>query len=521
MPRRLPATELSAFVTGDTRVVIRTDASYQIGHGHVMRCLALASELRLRGADVVFVCRELAGHLCELIAARGFDVRRLRPRPVAEAWDPAGATQDASDTRDAVAGIGGAVDWLVVDHYGIGAVWERAASGIAGRVLVIDDLADRAHECDVLLDENYVRAPRERYQDRIPPACVVLAGPRYALLASEYHAARHTIAARAGRVRRVLIAFGGADRRCVTGEVLRAVLERRTKDLHVDVVLSANAPHSATVAEVSAGAQAVTVYKGLPSLAPLIAGADLGFGAAGVTCLERLCLGLPSLVITLAANQRPMAEALDADGFIAWLGDDGALDTGRLRDAVAHHIGTELDPAWSRRCMSLVDARGAARVAVVLTLSRSTPITVRAAAAEDETLLLEWANDPLTRQNSFSSDAIAAEAHHRWFAARIADRARVRLYVAETDDGVPVGHVRFERQTSAWTIHYSVAPECRGRGAGRTVLGAALAALRDDFPGALVVGTVKAANVTSNRVFQALGFCRRESAEGVEWSRSA
>jgi len=185
------------------RVAIRVDASLEIGTGHVMRCLTLAGELRCKDARIVFVCRELSGHLCDLIASKGFEVYRLGfdnvlsdksslcsengntdNQPAHAAWLGVDQYTDAQQTID-VLQKDSPWDWLIVDHYALGAYWESAMRGVANKIMAIDDLSDREHDCNLLLDQNYFQEPNKRYKGLLPEHCETLLGPNYALLRPE------------------------------------------------------------------------------------------------------------------------------------------------------------------------------------------------------------------------------------------------------------------------------------------------------------------------------------------------
>ena len=166
-------------------VAIRVDSSSQIGSGHVMRCLTLSDNLRERGADVVFVCREHVGHLCGFIEEKGYRVQRL-PAPVDvctgldwnrhASWLGVSREQDADETLEVLRG-GGPYDWLIVDHYALDQKWEQCLRPMTRWLMVIDDLADRSHDCDLLLDQNYYPDQDRRYESRVPNGCEKLLGP--------------------------------------------------------------------------------------------------------------------------------------------------------------------------------------------------------------------------------------------------------------------------------------------------------------------------------------------------------
>ena len=350
-------------------VVVRADASLTIGQGHVVRCLSLASGLRERGATVTFVSREDDGDLSGPIEGLGFDVARLPALGGESAIDVEQACSvdsawrhDAEQTTGVIRDRAACPDWLVVDSYALDSLWEASLRPSARRILAIDDLADRPHDCDVLLDQNLVAGMETRYAGRVPAGCELLLGPRYALLQPIYAELHGRTPPRAGAIRRMLVFFGGADLDNLTGRVVAAFLALHRADIELDVVISAGSPCAPGIRRQVAGHANIVVHCDLPTLAPLIAKADVAIGAAGATTWERLCLGLPSVVITLASNQEPIALELHRRGLVHLLGRSVDVDETMIRAALLDLVGTELDAAWSERCSHVVDGRGTARV---------------------------------------------------------------------------------------------------------------------------------------------------------------
>jgi UDP-2,4-diacetamido-2,4,6-trideoxy-beta-L-altropyranose hydrolase len=378
---------MSVRVGPDITICFRVDASQLIGTGHVMRCLTLARELRGRGATCIFVCREHPGHLGGLIAQQEFEVRLLagssdkgspdtdvnaEGEPLHSHWIGATWLQDARETAALLEGR--KIDWLVVDHYGLDRRWEEALRPHCHRIFVIDDLADRPHACDLLLDQNIVGGMQTRYEGLVPAHCCLLLGPHHALLQPEYGELHDRVPPREGAVRRVLVYFGGADARNLTGMAVDAFVAIEAPEVTLDVVINPAGPHADAIRGKAASDARIALHEQLPSLAPLMVAADLAIGASGATTWERLCLGLPTLVVTLAVNQVPIAEELDRQGLIRWLGDAGEMDADRLRVALAEALAEPLPETWSQACAKAVDGQGLARVAQHLLLGPTTPL---------------------------------------------------------------------------------------------------------------------------------------------------
>jgi len=274
-----------------------------------MRCLTLANALAGKGVGVSFICREHDGNLCDLIEEQGFTVYHLPApesgfeadaTPAHAAWLGAAWQEDARQTGAIIRTLGVKPTWLVVDHYGLDYCWEEVLKSWVGRIFVIDDLADRAHDCDLLLDQNLFADMQTRYAGKVPADCRLLLGPEYALLQPIYAELHDRIPPREGPVRRILVSFGGADRDNLTGRALAAFLSLNRPDIEVDVVISGSSPYVHEIRDQVAGHDNIHLHSNLPTLAPLMARADLAIGAAGTTSWERVCLGLPALVVTLA-----------------------------------------------------------------------------------------------------------------------------------------------------------------------------------------------------------------------------
>ena len=358
------------------RVAFRADAAIEIGTGHVMRCLTLATALRDKGADCVFLCRPHPGHLMDVIAAQGFATRPLpqlaakdgaasdRPpdAPPHAAWLGTDWARDARDSRDALdAAFGGTkVDWLIVDHYGLDAHWERAMRGTCLRMMVIDDLADRPHDCDLLLDQSLGRGAAD-YAGLIPAAATALTGPRYALLRPEFARLRAESLARRTKpkLERLLVTLGGVDKDNVTTRVLDAIAASRLPQaVRVTVVMGPCAPWLDTVRARAAQMRHPTeVLVGVRDMARLMTDCDLAIGAGGTTTWERCALGLPSFTMVLARNQMWVAKQLHGAGATVLCHDSGSCGEALRSGALQAEMTT-----MSRAAAAVTDGEGTSRV---------------------------------------------------------------------------------------------------------------------------------------------------------------
>jgi UDP-2,4-diacetamido-2,4,6-trideoxy-beta-L-altropyranose hydrolase len=315
-----------------------------------MRCLTLAAALRVAGAQCYFICREHPGNLIAQIRQRGFAVSVLPAATKALitdelavaaqssyiAWLGADWTTDAAETK---VGIGEtAVDWLVVDHYSIGASWEKVLRPMCRGLMVIDDLADRQHDCDLLLDQNYYRNQGQRYQGLLPEQCVTLLGPSYVLLRPEFDEARRQLRVRDGIIKRILVFFGGSDLTNQTEMALTALEQLNRQDISVDVVVGLTNPNRHSIQTLCDRLPYATYHCNVSNMAELILNADLGIGAGGSAMWERCFLGLPTITVVLADNQVRTTEDVAGLGAIEYLGWSDSLEIEDYARAVSDAI---------------------------------------------------------------------------------------------------------------------------------------------------------------------------------------
>lgn len=359
------------------KIAFRVDASMVIGTGHVMRCLTLANALKDQyDAEALFICRAHQGNLAGLIEKQGHrviclpapattvSVIPLREAPY-DSWLAVPWRIDAEETCNAIANAQGIPNWIVIDHYALDEHWEstlRSRFPDVG-IMVIDDLANRFHDCDLLLDQNLVAAQEFRYDGLVSRNCKKLLGPTYALLQPAYATLHRMARPRTDTIRRVLIYFGGADHDNATGLALQAWSETSgIDDIHVDVVLPSAGMYTQALREITSGRRNIQLHESLPTLAPLMMAADLSLGASGTTNWERLCLGLPTMVITMADNQIPIALELEARNLIHLLGNINSINVEVFAQEITKIIKTPDLNHWSKTCLATVDGKGTTRV---------------------------------------------------------------------------------------------------------------------------------------------------------------
>lgn len=439
------------------KVVFRVDASLQIGSGHVMRCMALAAALREQGAECHFICREHPGNLIDQIRRQGFVVTPLaaghpdfqpvaqdgRSLPAHASWLGVDWQTDAEAMREVLRSP--LPDWLVVDHYALDCPWEQALRTHCTKLMVIDDLADRSHDCDLLLDQNLGREAAD-YANLVPVACTILAGTRYAILRPEFAALREYSMQRRypPRLRQLLITMGGVDPSDATGKILDALQQcPLPKDCRITVVMGLHAPWLAKVQAQATGLPwPCEVKVNVSDMAKLMADSDLAIGAAGGTSWERCALCLPTWLVIIAENQRASAMALVEAEAAVIIGDVNSLATSLL-EQFATLDGTKL-ANLTEAARHLVDGFGTQRVVAALTPHQC---RVRPLREEDLANVLQWRNHPDVRRFMYTKHEISLAEHRAWYEKVLKDH-RYHLLIVE-DDYEALGFVQFTEQGSS------------------------------------------------------------------------
>jgi len=340
-------------------IAIRADASTEIGSGHVMRCLTLAGELNNCGAGVIFVCRELPGNMTDYIHKKGYAVYKLPfeyQNEIKECSDPVneycGLTaanntcshlekiekdwnEDANLTLKALQSSHDEVfDWLIVDHYALDKKWESYIRPAVKNIMVIDDLANRPHDCELLLDQNLHDNKESRYEGLIPAHCKKLLGPGNALLRPDFKKARKKLHKREGLIKRVLVFFGGADLKNDTAKALDAIKLIEYPDIVVDVVVGMSNQKKEEIKNICEQLPNTNYYCQIDNMAELMKNADLAIGAGGSVTWERCCVGLPGVYISQIDHQDKILKAIHDLKAGLYLGDSNEVTSEDIYKAI-------------------------------------------------------------------------------------------------------------------------------------------------------------------------------------------
>ncbi|MHA7819024.1 MAG: UDP-2,4-diacetamido-2,4,6-trideoxy-beta-L-altropyranose hydrolase [Erythrobacter sp.] len=484
------------------RVAFRVDASPAIGTGHLRRSLSLAQALCDHGAEVVFVTRDLGIDSKALIAELGFGgtITLLSPRKPVPAdrtiphseWAEVSQQRDIADTIAALDDFD--PDWVVKDSYAFDERWHEAVrEKLSCRIAQIDDVPDRRIAPDLLIDHNHASDHRAKYADCLTGTTKILGGPRFALLGPAFAQAE-----RYGfndEVRSIGIFMGGVDVGNHSATALDALDEVAFSGA-VEIVTTSSNPHLAELEQRISQRPHTDLSLDLPDLAEFFARHDLQIGAGGGATWERCCIGVPTILVVLAPNQKSVAPYLAELGIVA-------LAAEPTKEAIADQMRELLTDGEYRRDLAersraLVDGRGAQRVALALLAET---LAIRAAEPEDSDLLFAWRNHEATRTFSRESDEVEPDEHRQWFDRVMRDPSR-RLFVATIADH-PVGIIRFDfsSETRAEVSLY-LDPDLHGLGLGPHLLLAGETASQATTVDAVVL----TANRASQRLFERCGY---------------
>jgi UDP-2,4-diacetamido-2,4,6-trideoxy-beta-L-altropyranose hydrolase len=498
------------------RIAFRTDANDEIGTGHFMRCLTLADALKKHGAQICFVARKLPAHLIQMLDEKNIVFYELplinaeKPDELPHSqWLQTSQNQDANQTIEALGSC--MLDWLVVDHYGIDQRWEKSLRDTANKIMVIDDLADRQHDCDVLLDQNFYQNMDTRYVGKVPGHCQLMLGPSYALLREEFRKQRRHVKPRTGEIKNLLVFFGGVDAQNYTSLALEAIVATSLQ-FDVDVVVGQQHPSLQDV-EVFCKTHNYACHVQTHQMAALMAKADLAIGAGGTSMWERCSMGLPSICISTADNQEQQVSDLMDKGLIVALQKKQDV-SGLIKHALVmlKDDGSRLG-AMSKTVYDWVDGSGIDKIASFLF---SKDIEIRLANATDSKNIYSWRNHPTIRKHSGSSNEIELAEHEKWFANRCG-QPHHPILIGHIQNQ-PIGVVRFDIRENFANVSIYRVPDSGYQGIGKNLLCKAEAWLKLNHPHVVAVHAwVLQENERSKRLFEKSHYVKHADSAQIEF----
>jgi UDP-2,4-diacetamido-2,4,6-trideoxy-beta-L-altropyranose hydrolase len=338
---------------------IRVDSSDIIGTGHVMRCLTLANKLQ----NVEFICGNHNNNLISLIEQK-YKVHKISINKKVtmdqNTWLGNDLEYDLKlcgtifEKRD--------IKLLIIDHYNIDYRWEKKIRSIVNKIMVIDDLANRRHDCDILLDQNFRCDDINIYKDLVPEHCLKLMGPQYVLLRDEFTKVNPK---EDSEIKRIHISFGGGDPGNETLKVINVLMDI---DLEFDIIIGGSNIHLKQIKERIKGRDNFTLYHNISNMAQVLSKADLCIGSSGTSSYERCALSIPSIIITVARNQEDVANNLDKIGAVYYLGKSEEWSKDDLINCLNSFVKNKDD--YKRRvniCKQIVNIKGCETVVKMIT----------------------------------------------------------------------------------------------------------------------------------------------------------
>lgn len=416
------------------QIIFRVDGSYKIGGGHVMRCAVLAKELIKRGASVIFLTKVQPGDYSLWLEQTGIPVIKMSDGEFSE-------DVDALEVKNIINKYGKVVDWLIVDHYCVNKFWESQLRDSVNALMVIDDLGDRSHHCDLLLNHNYMHHMDAIYEHLIPSTAVKLLGPKYALLPEAYAALRKSkLRDRNGEVKRILVCFGATDPKNHTAITLDVLSMLDAQIERIDVVTTPQNINFEKICKQFKSIPNIHFHCPAHDLPTLLNESDLAIGAGGVMSLERAALGVPSLCFGVAPNQFKVLKNLITDGMAVGFPMMEIPDAQKINAWLKILVGNpDLLIGLARRSINLVDSYGASRVAdLILTKKYS----FRYATLNDMDFIYVSRNQSSVRDKSLNTLPIDYDVHVNWYKKVIGDASKILLIISF--EGLDVGVVRFD-----------------------------------------------------------------------------
>lgn len=463
-----------------------------------MRCLALAQGWQDIGGTAHFVCAEVPERLATRLMTEGIVLHHLSEAP--------GSRQDAQQTSSLAQKIGAA--WVVEDGYHFGYNYQQVIKEAGLRLLVIDDYGHAEHYlADLVINQN-IYASEALYPNREPTTQLLL-GTKYILLRREFWPWRSWNRTIPELARNILVTMGGSDQANQTLKVIRAIQQIEAVDLSVIVVVGGSNPHLRELEEAIAKSPSIRLIQDAVNMPELVAWADVAVSAGGSTCWELCFLGTPPLLLVTANNQHYVAHGLAAAGAAVNLGWYEEIDI----DAIANTLTKMILSAEQRMRLSqngrqLVNGAG---LTSILCYLQGTELILRYANETDCRTIWEWANDPVTRQNSFHSEEISWESHVAWFASKLADPDTL-FFVASNRLGEDIGYVRFElvKTKTQAIISIAVAPLHRGRGYGKHLIVLGMQEVQRITRLDYIHAYIKTSNHASIHAFKSAGYSEIE-----------
>jgi len=502
-------------------IAFRADASLAIGKGHIKRCLTLAEMFvaseKVRGVEVkiTFFTTPHSGHITNEIVSAGFEVCYL-PSPKAhidientQTWLGHSQHEDAINCINKIISSKQRFDWLIVDHYTLNYEWHQQLRPFTQNLMVIDDLANRIHDCDLLLDQTLARHASD-YKPHTPKYCQLLLGEKYTLLRNEFPL--HRVQAQEKRASitdlnqcHILVSIGGFDADNVSDKVVNAliILKQTKPNITASIVLSSQSPHLASIQDKIGAYQWILLEIDCQNMAEIMINADIGIGASGSTAWERACLGLPTISIEIADNQKFVSAALEKQGAIINLGNHKKLSEKKIVSALDEIINNKnltLYHNMVKQCFTCCDGLGADRVYQAMS---ACTFSVRAASETDRDIIFSWQSNSQIRKYFRHPQPVEYAKHIQWYDMAIKSN-QYHLFIIQHAK-LPVGMVRLD-ESDENTLEISILIDPLMQGKGYAIR--ALEQIKNMYYQREITAYVHQENTASHKLFKRAQFIK-------------
>ena len=438
------------------KLIIRVDAGTTIGTGHLMRCLALAEAWKKHGGQAVFITVCESDILLKRLRKEDFKVIRLeKPYPDPHDWKI--TSQELKLNPSA---------WIVLDGYHFDDSYQLRIKEMGHRLMVIDDMAHFEHYyADIILNQN-INAEKLEY--KCEPSTKLLLGTSHVLLRQEFWPWKDWQRQIPKVAKNILVTLGGSDPDNVTLKVIHALEKVEVGKLEVTVIVGDSYPYYDLLKTTAIESRlSIRLKQNTRHIPELMAWADLAVSAGGSTCWELAYMGVPTNTIILAENQVSVAEGLSKVGAAYNFGWYNLLNETHIAKVLTEHMFSyDIRFSFINCGKSLIDGNGIKRVSRLLSKDR---LFLRAANINDRYLIWKWANDPVTRAQSFTSEYIPWEHHKLWFESNLSN-SNLFIYIAINESDLAIGLIRYQKKGKDAIVSITVAPEQRGKGYGSAII---------------------------------------------------
>lgn len=407
------------------------EASLKIGAGHAMRACVLADALIAKG----WICKVVTSEETYKFISSLERFERVEPNEFYDA--PIKCSL------------------LVIDNYDLGFEYETHFRPYAEKILVIDDLANRKHDCDILLDQTLGRDAND-YKSLVPKQCKILVSYNYILIRNELVEMRpRSLEKRRNTtgINRILVSMGGSDPKNHTITALEMIKKSGFKGT-IDVVLGFASEHMGSVKTfVETLANDVKIHS-KADMARLLYQADIALGAAGGSVWERCCLGLPQVLILTADNQKSNFQTLEKLGI-----------SSSLKNLIVNLHN------YNQRQKFNIDGFGVNRVIKELDSDGGPKrVTFREVAYNDIDLIYSWQQIKEVRKYFNNPNPPSLSEHKQWFSKRITHYENPYWIICFDHQDCGVISLTYNYDKESYELSWFILPEVRGKGIGTEAL---------------------------------------------------